>query len=259
MSKGMLGMLPLSAVRGPKDALDNLLASNDGERVLTELKKFVRREPCWSQKLFSVPFYYGACHILGDDFISPAEITKARGVTYTVEQLARFGEMLPDEETLKWCRDQGLMLVAGPPSRMSLLDVRSIKADYFYSKEGDWYADKTQKFAKNDKAEPVWIALRKDVVADSRNKTWPDQQSLICAPMAVPNVAEAVWGITTYKAVRGVYLLPDCYVRTSSVDSDGFRVDVGIFDADGLLVNSCWDGNRFSFLGVSASRKFPAV
>src|SRR3990167_9942977 len=48
MSKGMLGMLPLSAVRGPKDDLDNLLAGTDGDAVLTEFKKFVKRQPCWT-------------------------------------------------------------------------------------------------------------------------------------------------------------------------------------------------------------------
>lgn len=43
----MLGKLSLSAVRGPKDHLDNLLAGSDGENILAELKKFVKRQPCW--------------------------------------------------------------------------------------------------------------------------------------------------------------------------------------------------------------------
>lgn len=54
MSKGMLGMLPLSAVRGPRDTLDELLAGSEGERVLDELKKFNRREPCWIEKAVPV-------------------------------------------------------------------------------------------------------------------------------------------------------------------------------------------------------------
>lgn len=47
MPKGMLGMLPLSAVRGPRDTLDENLASDDGNLVLEELKKFNKRQPCW--------------------------------------------------------------------------------------------------------------------------------------------------------------------------------------------------------------------
>lgn len=52
MSTGMLGRLPLSAVRGPKDDLDNLLAGTDGESVLVEFKKFVKRQPCWGPTMF---------------------------------------------------------------------------------------------------------------------------------------------------------------------------------------------------------------
>lgn len=42
-----------------------------------------------------------------------------------------------------------------------------------------------------------------------------------------------------------------------SLDSDGNRVNVGNFDADGLNVNNYWDDNRNSNLGVSASRQSP--
>ena len=202
------------------------------------------------------PNYDLAKTILGKDFISPQEIATARGLTYTDEQLAKFGDMLPAQGVLEWCRDNGMMLVAGPPKSMSLLDVRSVKADYFYSKEGGWYADKAQKFAKNDKAEAVWIAFRKEPVADSLDKNWAEQSDLVSEPMSVPNAAEAVWCLTTYKAVRGVYLLPNLYVRTSSLGSDGRCVYVGGFGAGGLDVSSCWDDVRGSRLGVSASRKF---
>ena len=50
MSKGMLGKLPLSAVRGPRDTLDELLAGGDGPVVLDELKKFNKRQTCWLPK-----------------------------------------------------------------------------------------------------------------------------------------------------------------------------------------------------------------
>ena len=149
-----------------------------------------------------------------------------------------------------------MMLVAGPPKAMSLLDVRNVRNDYFYSKEGGWYSEKAQKFARNDKVEPVWIALRKEPVAHSLSKNWSEQSELVVEPMTVPNAAEAVWGLTTYKAVRGIYLLPNLYVRTSSLVSDGDRVSVGRFGCGGLRVSFYWDDLRFSSLGVSASRKF---
>lgn len=47
MSDGMLGRLPLSAVQGPRDTLDEHLAGRDGELWLAELKKFNAKKPCW--------------------------------------------------------------------------------------------------------------------------------------------------------------------------------------------------------------------
>ena len=203
------------------------------------------------------PNYDLARTILGKDFISPEEIAKSRkGVVYTDEQLTDFGDTLPAQDVLEWCRDNGMMLVAGPPKAMSLLDVRDLKSDYFYSKKDGWYAEDRQTFSRNDNAESVWIALRKEPIAGSLGKNWSEQSDLISDPMSVPNAAEAVWGLTTYKAVRGVYLLPNLYVRTSSLDSGGRRVHVGIFDAGGLIVNYYWDDDRYGFLGLSGGRKF---
>ncbi len=47
MPTGMIGKLPVSAVRGPVDALYDNLASANGQRVLEELKKFNKQQPCW--------------------------------------------------------------------------------------------------------------------------------------------------------------------------------------------------------------------
>ena len=194
--------------------------------------------------------------ILGNDFISPEEIAKARGVTYSDKQLATFGSTLPSQETLEWCRNNGMMLVAGPPKAMSLLDIRALDTTYFYCKEDGWYADKTQKFAANDKAGSVWIALRKEPVPNSLNRNWSEQNEPVTDPMSVPNIAETVWGLTTYKAVRGVYLLPNFYVRTSSVGSDDHPVIVGIFNADGLNIYFNWGDYRYDVVGLASSRKF---
>jgi hypothetical protein len=52
-----------------------------------------------------------------------------------------------------------------------------------------------------------------------------------------------------------VYLLKGVYVRTSSLGSDGLRVDVGSFDAGGLRVNDCWDNSSDYYVGVASARK----
>ena len=116
-----------------------------------------------------------------------------------------------------------------------------------------WYSD--QKFARNDKADTRWIIVRKEPVPDSTSKTWDEQQALLSDVEVTPNAAEVVWAITTYKAVRDIYLLPNIYVRTSSLDSGGDRVGVGDFDDKGLDVDGWRDDNRDSFVGVSSARK----
>jgi len=202
-----------------------------------------------------VPDYALVREILGDDFISPEEIAAARGLTYTDDQIAELESTLPDRETLEWLRRNDFMLVAGSPRDMSLLDIRELERSYLYSKEGGWYNNESEKFARNDKVTCRWLMLRKGIVPNSTSKTWGEQEKLLSDLEVVPNAAEQVWGMTVYKAVRGVYLLGGLYARTSSVDSSGYRVIVGVFDDYGLDVNYWSDGTRDSDVGVASSRK----
>lgn len=198
--------------------------------------------------------YEPARNILGDDFISPEEVAKARGVSYTVEQFKQLADTLPSAEALQWCEDNGYAVVAGSPTEMSLLDVRSAKSSLFYSETEGWYAN--QPFAANEKVTCRWLAIRKTEVPNSLNKKWDAQQKLLSKDEEVPNAAEMSWFITTYYEVRGVYLFKGVYVRTSSVTSGGDRVYVGYFDGSGLFVYFYWDGPYNDYLGVAASRKF---
>lgn len=201
--------------------------------------------------------YSLAREILGNDFILPDEIARARNweLPYSDEQLHRFTETLPSEEVLQWLHDNGFILVTGSPKPMSLLEIRDLNPKLFYNKTGGWYANESEKFSREDKVNPEWLMLRKTPVPNSTNKTWSNQQKLISEMEYVPNAASVVWGLTTYKEVRNEYLLPNVYVGTSSVGSDGSRVFVGDFDGDGLVVNDCSDDNYGSDLGVASARK----
>lgn len=193
--------------------------------------------------------------ILGEDFITPEEVANARSLAYTDEQIEVLEQSLPTLEVIVWCRVNGYILLPNPPEAMPLLQVRDLKREIFYSKEGGWYAD--QPFARNERTEvATWIAVRKDVVPGSTGKKWNDQLPLISDIERVPNAAEACWTLTTYKEVRGVNLMSAIYARTSSVDSSGARVFVGLFDSEGLLVFSLSDGHVGDYLGMSSARKF---
>lgn len=237
----------LKQIKPDKDGLQRLF-SRGGEfqtYVLSGIRRFTAK----------APGYDLVRNILGKDFVSPEEIAKSRGVTYTDDQLSCFGEMLPAQDVLEWCRDNGYVLVAGPPKNMTLLGVRDLKSEYFYSKTGGWYAEDRQLFSRTDNVSTRWIMLRKESVPESINKTWDEQQALLSGAEIVPNAAEFVWCVTTYKAVRGKYLFSGIYVRTSSLDSVGNRVYVGDFSAVGFGLGNYWDGYRHDGIGVSSARK----
>lgn len=200
------------------------------------------------------PDYGLAQSILGTDFITPEEVTKARSnVVYTGDQITALAESLPSEDVLKWCKDNGYAVMPAPPRACSMLDVREIQSAHFYSKTGGWYFD--QKFAREDKTSFGWLMIKKAPVQNSTSKTWDEQGKLLSALERVPNAAEMSWFITTYFEVRGVRLFESIYVRTSSIDSGGDRVRVGSFDAEGPSVDSWFDGYRDGDIGVSSARK----
>jgi hypothetical protein len=201
--------------------------------------------------------YTEARNILGDDLITPGEIARARGMVYSDQHLRHLDDTLPSVNLLFWCRTNGMALIPGPPSAMSMLDIRDLRPDHFLSKQAGWYAESKEVFGRQDVVAPGWLAFSKKPIEGSLNRNWSEQQSLVKKPWIIPNAAEVAWVLTTYKAVRGVYLLFDCYVRTSSVGSDGNHVDLGGSGClRGLCVTSTRDHLRGTLLGVSAARRF---
>ncbi len=210
-----------------------------------------------SRPVSEVDPYAEARAILGWDFISPQEAAEAWGFTYTDAQLRQFTETLPDVKVLQWLWEHNYMLIPGPVEPTSLLDICSMRPDSFYVlrnwKNEIWYEG--EQFAHTSKVAMKWLALGKDAVPDSFGRTWNQQTALLSSEEYVPTAGEAVWGATTYYEVRGVYLLPDFHVRTSSVDARGGQVFLGYFDADGLDVNSCRGDRRDGDVGLASARK----
>lgn len=206
----------------------------------------------------AIPYSYElARNILGGNFITPKDVAQARNLSYSDVRLAVFKDTLPSREVLVWLRANDYMLVAGPPVELSLLDIRKLNDTLFFSKNGKgWYSFDNETFSRNDTVSPVWLALRKSAVPDSTKKTWGEQQELLSNNERVPNAAEVTWGLTTYKEVRGVYLMGKIWMRTFSVDSGSRRVGVAIFDQGGIYINNWGDDNRDNYFGVSSVWKF---
>jgi hypothetical protein len=240
-----------------EDALGEASPDKDGAQRLigqggdfkADLVALIRRRTA------KLPYFTLAREILGDDFISPQEIAAARGLNYSAEQVAELQRTLPDRETLEWLRRNDYYLVAGSPREMSLLDIRELERNYFYSKEGGWFANQTEAFTRNEKVTCRWLMLRKGIVPNSTFKTWDEQQNLLSDLETSPMAVEKIWSMTVYMKVRNVYLLGSLYARTSSIDSRGNRVHVGCFGGDGFFVYGWDDGSRGNYVGVSSSRK----
>ncbi len=183
---------------------------------------------------------------------TPDEVERVLGVTYTPEQRAALQGIPFSGNVLKAC-DGMHMLFPGFP--LSLLEIRARHADLFYAKADCWYAEEKQTFSRAPV--PVrWHLLRMEPVPGSLGRSWKDQQKLLLSDEVVPTAAIVAFATMLHFGGTKERLFERCYVRTSDVASDGNRVDVGGFDADGFLVYYYWVGGRNGTLGLSSVRKF---
>lgn len=180
------------------------------------------------------------------------EVETHFGVRYTPEQRDALAGIPFSEQVLR--ESVGThMLFPGFP--LSLLDVRDKHAALFYSKKGGWYAEEKHAFSRA--RVPVrWHLLRMEPVPKSFGKTWKEQQTLLGPDEEVPSAAVVAFATMLHFRMTGQRLFKSCYVRTSDVGSDGYRVDVGYFDAGGLYVYRDWDAYRYDSLGLASARKF---
>lgn len=197
-------------------------------------------EPSTSQKL--------AREIMGKNYFGIEEAIKHFGVNPTKQQLAYLAEVPFSEETLVASKDTHVLVAVFP---LSLLGVRGIakksNQTLFYNQ--GWY-DK-QAFAK-DKGEVGWQLVRKVPVA---NSTSNEQQALLSQDEETPTARIVVYTMIGHFLATGERLFENLYVLCVDLGSDGCRVRVGRFNADGLDVYGWSDGGRRDGIGVASARK----
>jgi len=192
--------------------------------------------------------------ILGVDFIEPRDVaTSHMMITYTVTEIMALAGSLPPKNVLTWCKNNGYVVLPAPPQALSLLGIKETTITNLFSKTDGYYAD--QKFARKDKTSFGWLLIKKTPVSGSISKTWNEQNKLLSVFEKVPNIAEMCWFITIYFEVRSIRLFEEIYVRTSSLDSDSRRVDVGYFRSEGFSVNILDIDDRYGCIGLSAARR----
>jgi hypothetical protein len=201
-------------------------------------------KPSISQKLARE--IMGAKNMFGID-----DAIKHFGVNATKQQLAYLTEVPFSEATLEECKDTHVLVAVFP---LSILDirghVRKLVQTLFCNQ--DYYNEEA--FAK-DKGEVGWQLVRKEPIANSTSKTWNDQQALLSKDEETPTARIVVYTMVGHFLATGERLFEAINVRCVDTHQDGYRVQVGYFNAHGLNVNGRLDGYFRDSIGLSAARK----
>jgi hypothetical protein len=110
-----------------------------------------------------------------------------------------------------------------------------------------------------------WVLMTRDVLPDSRNKTYGEQEALVAEharrldlPYEIPDALAAAIAILLHHARTGERLYTDApwtYTRCQErVDNNSYPVVVGGFSSGGLYVN--YSDDVHDYYGVSCLRKF---
>lgn len=159
--------------------------------------------------------------IMGDDFIIPGQSYEHFFQNYTRIQHRMFNQALPTKRKVEWLKNNNYMLIPGPSHTFTVYDLQK----YFQAKEIGELKIRT-KAPKSDYDEfniianivqCGWYEIKKTEFPGSRGRSWNDcvkssrdafPRSKYAQKNEIPNIAEAIWAFTIYKAVGGVNLLP---------------------------------------------------
>ena len=124
---------------------------------------------------------FGVAHaILGDDFVSPEEVSKKLGGGYTKRLLKYFGATLPDKEKLRWLLKNGFLLIAGPARSLSVFEM----CERHIGSKFSCFQDNNS--LREDKVTPQWLMIGKKESLEEFSKKHQETKR-------IPNVAEIIW------------------------------------------------------------------
>ncbi len=114
----------------------------------------------------------------------------------------------------------------------------------------DWFDE--EEFAK-EPIKPGFALPTNEVIPDSLNKTWDEQEALLLPGERRREAIEAVWDTLLHYSATGEKVLRINWDWTNGRTSDGYAVYVR-FDSDGLYVYAWSPGRPAPRLGVCSSR-----
>ena len=216
--------------------------------------------------------------LFGKDFLGPEALKKTWGVDLTEEELQEIEHIPFSQEDLEKAKELGMMLVLRLPHNKEQKPLTIKQMRETFSQEDplgdpqkkksrvvwnqDWYND--EDFATKTTPKLGWGLVTKEVLAESKNKNWDEQQEVLekwasdngIDPKTIHRrtPVEVAFDTITYYGANQDSLLESSYDWTSVRSSDGKFVFVGYFDSGGLRVSSAARGNRYSALGVCPAR-----
>lgn len=193
----------------------------------------------------------------GPRLISPHEINLAIRHTLCTDVLPAsfeaFSSLIPS--FLK----QGCVIVPPPQTPLSLLDLRTLRADLFLPECDKWISHYDEEFAWQKWSSSNWLVVRASSASDSDDKTWQEQQCSIRPQQYVPSLVELAWVMVVVATVRGVRLFRDTRVRTSTRLDVDQHITIGRNDELGIEVVPINDSGRRMGIGVALAHCLPEV
>lgn len=174
------------------------------------------------------------------NILTIAEVEKAFGTKFSAKDKKALESSKP-----KYVPETHIALPALP---LTIADILKEHPKLVFSL---WFKD--HEFAK-EKLSTEWLVMRKDLIENSTNKTFPEQEKLLPAGERLPSAVEAIYLIVAWKLVNNEWLYPRTWISTSSFSGDGLRVMLGCGDGYGGLEVYDWGGNSSSDVGLGASR-----
>lgn len=108
-----------------------------------------------------------------------------------------------------------------------------------------------------------WILMTKDVIPNSRNKTYSEQQALLNGRYFLPAALEIATGILMHYVETGERFYaddPQTYTRCKQRPGENFHLVVGSFRRSGLVIYDCQDSycigdSRYDYYGIGGVRR----
>ncbi len=185
--------------------------------------------------------------IMGKNFLGIEKVIQHFSIVPTQEEIAKLADVPFSKTILRERKDTHILVAVFP---LSILDIRKkVERNLFDSHNYAWYNN--QAFAK-EKGETSWHLIRKDVVPESTNKTWQEQQALLDEKEGVPSARVMTYTIIGYYMSSGERLFEKTYARCQCLCSLDGQVGVGRFGSRGLYVSNYWYDSRHANLGLAS-------